>query len=161
MKRCVRLDHTFCAFCLIFVFLSGCEATSSTRFAHTTDEEELPILWSDSGTYSRLTRNARIVARDWATLAQLPLTEVPVDFDTQMVLIVGLGPTAREASGVRITRVWRSGLVIRVQERQMHPGPGGTSAISVASPWTICVVPHSDLNVEGFESRVPKGLLSD
>jgi hypothetical protein len=125
------------------------------------DEEELPILWSDSGTYSRLTRNARIVARDRGTLAQLPLTEVPVDFDTQMVLIVGLGPTAREASGVRIVRVWRSGSVIRVQERQMHPGSGGTTATSMASPWTVCVVPRSDLNVEGFKTRVPKGLLGE
>lgn len=154
-RRALRL------LCLIFVPLIGCETPSGKPLTHRTDEEELPILWSDSGTYSRLTRHTRIVARDRATLVQLPLTEVEVDFGTQMVLIVGLGPTAREASGVRIVRVWRSGSVIRVQERQMHPGPGGTSATSVASPWTVCVVPRSDLNVEGFKTRVPKGLLSD
>lgn len=145
----------------LFVTLAGCETTEPAPRARGADEEELPILWSDSGTYSRLTRNIRIVVRDRSTLAQLPLTEVPVDFDTQMVLIVGLGPTAREASGVRLVRVWRSGSRIRVQERQMHPGPGGTSPVSVASPWTVCVVPRSDLNVEGFKTRVPEGLLGE
>jgi len=123
--------------------------------------EELPILWQKSGTYSRISRMIRLVARDRQTLAQVPLSEIPVNFETQMVLVVGLGPTPTNELGVRITRVWRDGSVIRVQERRIHPGTGGSPGLEPASPWTVAVVPKSDLNVEGFATRVPRGALTE
>lgn len=119
------------------------------------------ILWQQSGTYSRINRRVRLLVRDPATLAQLPLTEVPVDFDQQMVLVAGLGPTPTSERGIRIVRVWREGSRIRVQERVIHPGDDQASGLAPASPWTVAIIPRSDLNVQGYESRVPEGLLRD
>jgi len=141
--------------------LGGCSVDWSAPSRITSSAEDLPILWERSGTYSRLTRSARIVARDQATLAQVPIAEVPVDFDQQMLLICGLGPTPENQLGVRIARVWRQGTKIRVQERRIHPGVDNPSGIDPASPWTIVVVPRSDLNVEGYSATVPKGLLGE
>jgi hypothetical protein len=123
--------------------------------------EDIPILWQKSGTYSRISKRIRILAREPATLAQLPLTDVPVNFDTQMVLIAGLGPMPTSQEGLRIVRVWRQGQRIRVQERQIHPGSEERAVIEPASPWTVAIIPKSDLNVEGYETRVPPGLLRD
>ena len=123
--------------------------------------EDIPILWQSSGTYSRISRRVRILARDPVTLAQIPVTEVPVNFDTQMVLIAGLGPTPSSEQGIRIVRVWRQGSKIHVQERPIHPGSERTPGLQPASPWTAIVIPKSDLNVEGYTTRVPEGLLHD
>lgn len=123
--------------------------------------DELPIVWQKSGTYSRMSRMTHVVVRDAQTLARIPIAEVPVDFDTQMVLIVGLGPTPSNELGVRITRVWQQGSRIRVQERRIHPGAEHAPGLEPASPWTIAVVPKSDLNVEGFQTRVPPGTLGE
>ncbi len=126
-----------------------------------TAAEDIPILWQRSGTYSRISRPVRILARDPATLAQLPLTEVQVSFDTQMVLIAGLGPTPTSEQGIRIVRVWREGSKIRVQERPLDPGGARSPGLQPASPWTIVVIPRSDLNVEGYSTQVPRKLLRD
>lgn len=124
--------------------------------------EDLPLVWQQSGTYSRVNRRLRVVARDMVTLARLPLTEVPVDFKTQMVLIAAQGPVPGDQVGIRITRVWREGSRIRVQEQPLHPGSQHTdNFLDLASPWTVVVVPRSDLNVEGYETRAPAGALSD
>lgn len=122
--------------------------------------EDIPILWQASGAHSHLTRRVRVVARDPAVLAQLPLAEIPVNFETQMVLVAGLGPTATDELGVRIDRVWREGSKIRVQERRIHPGPEPKAGLSPASPWTAVIIPRSDFNVEGYTNSVPKGAVS-
>ena len=121
--------------------------------------EDLPILWEASGTWSHVTRPVRIVAYDAATLAQVPVTEVPVDFETQMVLITALGPTLGEDIGVKITRVWREGPRVRVQEQRIHPGLERSAGLERSSPWSVVVVPRCELEVEGYTSRVPAGLM--
>ncbi len=136
----------------------ACTATQPQRSSDSTAAEDLPVLWEKSGTYSRIARPIRIVARDRATLAQIPLTEVPVDFDSQMVLIAGLGPTPSNELGIRITRVWRQGPRVHVQERQIHPGFEESPGLHPASPWTVVLVPKSDLNVEGYSPQVPADL---
>jgi hypothetical protein len=138
---------------------TGCVSSGAEPTAGQITPEEIPILWQESGTYSRLGRSVRILARDQATLAQVPLTEVPVDFDTQMVLIAGMGPTPHGGTGIRITRVWREGRRIRVQERHIHPGLGETGQVDPASPWTVVVIPRSELNVQGYTPDVPARLL--
>lgn len=139
----------------------GCTTGDQRVEVQSTALEELPVAWQKSGTYSRIGRMTHVVARDARTLAQLPIAEVPVDFTTQMVLIVGLGPTPTDQIGVRITRVWREGSRIRVQERRIHPGVEHSPGLEPASPWTIAVVPKSDANVEGFTTRVPPGTLAE
>ena len=145
---------------LLCLVVPGCLFSQTRPAGETSSGEDLPIIWEASGTYSRLSRSVRIIARDRATLAQVPLAEVPVDFKTQMVLIAGLGPTASDNLGIRVKRVWREGSQIRVLERHIHPGPDEGQGLRPASPWTIAVVPRSDLNIEGYSARVPKGLLS-
>ncbi len=140
---------------------AGCAGGNTQTARDSTALEDLPMVWQKSGTYSRIGRPTHVVARDRQTLAQIPIAEVPVDFDTQMVLIVGLGPTPTSELGVRIARVWREGSRIRVQERRVHPGTERSPGFEPASPWTIVVVPKSDLNVDGFDTRVARGTLSE
>lgn len=122
--------------------------------------QELPILWQKSGVHSHLARPTRLLIRDRATLAQVPLTEVPVDFEKQMVLVRGLGPTPDDRRSVRIARVWRHGSVIRVQEQMVYAGESASDKIKPASPWTVAVIPRSDDNVEGYHVRVRPDLFS-
>jgi hypothetical protein len=101
-----------------------------------------------------LTRAVRVLIRDQATLDRMPLTEIPVDFETQMVLVCGMGPVPDDRRGIRIVRVWREGRSIHVQERAIYsddPGP----PLEPASPWTVAVIPRSELNVVGYSARVP------
>ena len=146
---------------LAAVLLTGCAAGGPRPTTAPAESEEVPILLQKSGSYARLARAVHVVARDRETLARLPIAEVPVDFNTQMVLIVGLGPTPTDDIGVRIARVWRQGSKIRVQEHRIHPGADRAAGAEPASPWTIAVIPKSDLNVEGFVTRVPAGVLGD
>jgi len=76
-----------------------------------------------------------------------------------LVLIAGMGPTPARGAGIRIVRVWRDGSRLRVRERRIHPGldTEASGPGDAASPWTICVVPKSDLNVEGYAAQVPRG----
>ena len=143
------------------VALGGCSQHRPTTPADAYPAEEWPILREKSGVYSRITRAVRVVARDRATLAQIPITELDVDFATEMVLIAGLGPTPGNEMGIRITRVWRAGSALRVQERQIHPGFDRAPGLSPASPWAVAVIPRSDLNVEGYTARVEPGVMGE
>ncbi len=139
--------------------LAGC--TTTPKSAPPADPpEEIPILDSTSGSYSRLKSPVRIVIRDAATLARLPLAEVDVDFDTQMILLAGLGPTYQEGTGIRITRVWREGSRIRVQERTISGGMTQVGQPQRVSPWTMVIVPRHGMNVEGYSTQVPARALA-
>jgi len=159
-KPLVRLAATV-VWPSLLIAAGGCSAGRSQMATDPSPGEELPILLQIRGTYSRLGRAVRILARDRATLAQVPLAEVPVDFDSQMVLIAGLGPTTSNEFGIRITRVWREGSRLCVQEQQIHPGPDRAAGLRPASPWTMAVVPKRDLNVEGYSTRVPEDLFGE
>lgn len=137
--------------------LVGCRLDTASPTTVPAGTEELPILWQASGTYSRLTKAVRLVVRDPATLAQIPLCEVPVDFRTEMILIAGLGPTPRDDCGIIIQHVWKEGDRLRVLERQIYPGSRIRPGFRLASPWTVVVVPRCDLDVEGYSSRLPRG----
>lgn len=155
-----EMFHIYRFFCVVTGCLSvglwGCSNAASEPVLH----EDIPITWEKSGTYSHLSRAVRILARDRATLAQVPITEVPVDFEREMVLIAGLGPTPSSERGIRITRVWADSGRLRVQETQLHPGTEQQPGLRPASPWSVAVIPRSDLNVEGYSVQVPRGLIS-
>lgn len=155
--RSLRLRDPFLA-TVGLLLCSGCEFGG--RQESPSPPEDIPILWRASGTYSHLTKRIRVAVRDPAALAQLPLTEIPVDFETQMVLVAGLGPTVSDELGLRINRVWREGSKIRVEECRIHPGPEPKAGANPASPWTVAIIPRSDLNVEGYTDMVPKGAVS-
>lgn len=135
--------------------VSGCLTGSGVSRNADTETIDLPIVWEHAGSYSDVARPFRVVARDAATLAQLPLVEVPVDFRTHMVLVAALGPTTSDEYGVRITRVWREGNRIRTEVARVHPGEVKRGGVVRASPYHIVVVPRSDLNVDGFSPVVP------
>lgn len=147
--------------CGIAAALCGCsEANSDCLCTQSDSVLEYPITWQNSGTYSRLGRSVRLIIRDAATLAQVPVGDVPVDFTTQMVLVAALGPTPSADMGVRITRVWEQDGRLRVQERQLHPGLELQRGLNPASPWTAVVISKTDLNVEGYSPLVPADLLT-
>ena len=148
---------------ILALAVGGCSFAQGPNpaIAPTGAGEDLPIIQHASGTYSRLVRPIRVVAHDAATLARVPVADIPVDFKTQMVLIVGLGRTPTSQVGVEIVRVWRDGSRIRVQERRSHPGAEQAPGMDPASPWALAVVPRSDLNVQGFTTDPPAELLGD
>ncbi len=133
---------------------SGC-VNGGWGGASPTSTEELAILWQEYGTYSRAARRMRIVARDAATLSQIPLADVPVDFRDQMVLIATLGPVRSDEYGIRITRVWREGKFIKTLIRVARPAGGQAKPLVLASPYHVVIVPKSGLNVVGFSADVP------
>jgi len=139
----------------------GCSDLHARSSSATPVVVDIPILRQENGTYSPLSRRARILVRNQATLAQLPLTEIPVDFQTEMLLVCGLGPMPDDRSGVRIARVWKEGNRIRVQEQAIYPATGRQEGLRPASPWTAVVIPRSNLNVQGYTTRIAPGLLKD
>ena len=116
----------------------------------------MAITWSKTGTYSDLHQPLRLVIRDSAGLAAIPVAEVPVDFRKQMVLVAALGAVPTEGYAIRITRVWRKEHRVYVDVRVTQPHPGGRPPRhALCAPYHIVVVPRSDLNVEGFYTRLP------
>lgn len=120
---------------------------------------DLPILREHRATFSRLSRPVRLVIRDARTFARLPLTEIDVDFDREMVLIAGLGPVQSDALGIRITRVRHRGQRLDAEVETIRPEADAPVRRALASPYHLVVVPRSDHNVVGFETRVEAGLL--
>ena len=116
--------------------------------------DELPILRQIHGTHSHETRAMQLVIRDAATLAQVPLTDVPVDFSSEMLLVVTLGRVTSDQYSVNIDRVWREGPSLRVSSTVSAPPPG--APLVMASPYCIAVVPRCDLNITGFMPIPPK-----
>lgn len=115
--------------------------------------EELPILRQKTGTHSTELTAMQLVVREEAELARIPLTDIDVDFEQEMLLIVLLGRVPSDQYAVRIERVWREGRNLAVKTLVQRPG---TSApLSLASPWCVAVVPRCDLRVEGFATEPP------
>lgn len=115
--------------------------------------EELPILHKIHGVHSHETRAMQVVARNASALAQIPLSDVPVDFRKEMVLIVTLGRLTSDQYVVDISRVWRDGGVLRVETSVTAPPPGVPTVMS--SPFCMAVIPRCDLNVAEFSNEPP------
>lgn len=113
--------------------------------------EELPILWEKSGSYCNRTAPLRLVARNQAEMALCPISDVPVDFDRQMVLAATMGQVLSDGYAIRIERVYREGPFIKVDVRIYRPPPVTQPGdLRPACPYHVVVVPRSDLNVENF-----------
>jgi hypothetical protein len=149
-----------CGLFFLWVLAVGCAAERSVDRDNGGAIRELSILAQKSGSHSHLRKKVRIVVYDRATLAQIPLPKIDVDFERQMVLIAGMGPTLRDDVGIQITRVWQEDRRIHVQERQIHPGLEARPSARPASPWTMVVVPKSKLNVMGYLPVIPKEVFS-
>ena len=161
----MKLHHTrtgiYLGLAAAFAVTLACQIAEPAAPVAGSTYREFPVIRERSGTFSRITRPCQLVIRDRVALSQLALSDIPVDFETEMVLVCGLGPTAGSDLGVRIKRVWQEDSVIRVTERQIHPGADRSGELEIASPWTLVVVPRSDLNVAGYVSRAPDGLIGD
>ena len=117
------------------------------------DGDDLPVLRRVAGTHSHETRAMQVVVRDAATLAQITIEDVPVDFSHEMLLVVTLGRVMSEQYAVNIDRVWRDGPTLRVAVTVVAPSPD--APVGVATPYCIAVVPRCDLNVAGFTPEPP------
>lgn len=151
-----RMFVPFSAGLMIIGFLpcvAGCHEFNTRAARMPNDGEDLPILHQAAGTFSHEDRSMRLVVRDASMLAQIPLVDVPVDFDTQMVLIITLGRRLSDRYAVRISRVWREGPVLRVTEDVVVPPP--EAPLVPSSPFCLAVVPRCDFNVEGFSAKIP------
>lgn len=128
------------------------QATGGPRLI--ADGAELPILRQVQGTHCHETLAVQLVVRDAATLARIPLQDIPVDFTREMLLIVTLGRVTSDHYSVRIGRVWRRGHQLRVG--LTVESPSAEAPIVMASPYCIAVVPRCDLNVAGFSPEPPR-----
>jgi len=131
--------------------LGGCHELREDLHFTPVDGEELPILRQSHGTHCHEARALQLVIRDTATLAKIPLTDVAVDFSSEMLLIVTLGRVTSDQYSVNIDRVWREGPRLRVATTVSSPPPGVPTVM--ASPYCIAVVPKCDLNVAGFSAH--------
>ncbi len=118
------------------------------------DGEELPILRQVSRAHSHEQRAMQLVIRDAASLARIPLEDIDVDFNREMLLIVTLGSVPSDQYRIQITRVYRKGSLLFVDSQVDAPPPG--SPIAPAGPYCIAVVPRSDLNVANFLPSPPR-----
>jgi hypothetical protein len=133
--------------------LTGCSEFNDRAAPLPAEGEELPILNQVAGTFSHEDRPMRLVIRDQALLSQVPLVDIPVDFRTQMLLVVTLGRRLSDEYQVQINRVWRDGPVLRVDYETR--GPTADTPVVVSSPYCMAVVPRCDLNVDGFSATLP------
>ena len=111
--------------------------------------DEWPIDWQVTGLHSSYASPERVLIRNSVDLARYPLVDVPVDFDTQMVLIVLSGTTRTNSVGVRIARIVYEGDRLRPVIRRFRTGSPDPAAVTTA-PYCIAVIWRTDLNVEGF-----------
>jgi len=138
---------------LMVVAASGCNHTDGVRETATAGPTEFPILRSTNGLHSHENRAMQLVIRDAATLAKVPIVDIPVDFDREMLLIVTLGRVMSDGYSVEIDRVWQEKSKVHVSTRVTQPAPNAQP--TVATPYCIAVVPRSSLNVDGFSATVP------
>ncbi len=146
-----RLALLLAALCL---FPPGCSEFNDRATPLPADGETVPIVNQVAGVQSHEDRPMRLVIRDQATLSQVPLVDVPVDFRTQMLLVVTLGRRLSDQYSVQINRVWREGPVLKVD--YSSAAPSADAPVVVTSPFCIAVVPRCDLNVSGFSAEIPR-----
>ncbi len=138
----------------IFCLPAGCSELNDRATPLPAEGDDLPIAHQVSGTFSHEDRPMQLVIRDQELLSQVPLVDVPVDFRSQMLLVVTLGRRLSDKYAVRINRVWREGPMVHVDYQIDSPPPG--APVLVSSPFCIAVVPRCDLNVEGFSPTLPR-----
>jgi len=80
----------------------------------------------------------------------LRFEDLPVDFDSQMLLIATMNQQPTTGYAIRITRVYRKGHKIHAEVRSFFPDPQQPVSASPVRPWHVVAVPKSDLNVEDF-----------
>lgn len=135
------------------IFGVGCLSPQARPACLVPDGAELPIIRQVQGTHSHETLAMQLVIRDPAALARIPLADIEVDFQKEMLLIVTLGRVTSDQYGVRITRVWRQKHELRVAVTVETPPVG--APIAMASPYCMAVIPRCDLNVAGFSPEPP------
>jgi hypothetical protein len=152
------MSRIILAHCLFAAILGGgCAAPEPPAGrAQPVKRQALPILRGKAGNHSGLQVPVRMVIRDRATLAQVPLPYLPIDFDKEMVLLAALGTVPTEGYAVRITGVWREQMKIRVSVQTTPPQPAKQHRkLNLCNPYHLVVVPRSNLNVEGFSTSLP------
>jgi hypothetical protein len=137
----------------LIVFGPGCRSRTSELRLLPEEGETLPILHQAFGEHSHETRAMQLAIRNPETLALVPLCDVPVDFQKEMVLIITLGRVPSDQYAVRIDRVWREGRKLHVASTVQTPPPN--APIRMASPYCVAVIPRCDLNVADFETEPP------
>ena len=152
-RTCLRPVSSYIAALLVIWGALGCQGEGQVQQVNSEQAVELPILRSRNGAHSHENRAMQLVIRDAATLAKVPIVDIPVNFDREMLLIVTLGRVMSDQYSVEIDRVWREKSKVRVSTRVTQPAAG--AAPTIATPYCIAVVPRSDLNVAGFLATPP------
>lgn len=116
--------------------------------------QEFPVHYSKPGKYCGAKHPLRLVVRDQGHMAFVPVSDIPVDFDKEMVLFVTMGQVYSDAYDIRIDRIWQQNQIVKVGITVTHPEPGEMGAPQPCSPYYLAVVPKSDLNVEGFVTEI-------
>lgn len=154
--------HLVCAMarfglCLMLT-LPGCSGSTGWSDMAQNESEEFPIQWERGATHGGPTYPARLAIRSRPQMAYCPIADVPVDFNTQMVLVAAMGRVMSDQYAIRIQRVWREGSLIKVDIAIRRPSPEAKPPMKLVCPYHVVVVPRSDLNVEDFtlEPRMPK-----
>ena len=138
----------------VFAWVAGCDDPAAQVRMMPEDGKELPILRHVEGAHSHETTVMRVVIRDEETWAQLHITDMAVDFEHEMALVVTSGTSMSDQYRIVIERVWREGSRIKVRTHTVTPPPG--ASLEPAAPFFLAIVPRCDLNVEGFSATLPR-----
>ncbi len=139
------------AFACTILAGTACTAPQSD-LNHGDSTENWPILWQQSGLRCDFARPARYLIREPQQLARFAVCDVPVDFRTQMVLIVFLGPTRSHDLTVRFERIEADRSALRPVIGQCR-APEPDTRRAPTTPYCVAVIPRDDRNVSGF--RLP------
>lgn len=152
--RITRAGYTVAAVLCALVTAPGCHEFHETDgLGLPADGEELPILRQFAGAHSHESRQMQFVVRDEAAMARVLLRDVPIDFETEMLLVVTLGRRSSDQYLPSIERVWRDGGVIRVEISVRQPARD--APVEFASPYCMAIVPKCALNVADFDPDPP------
>lgn len=122
------------------------------------DGVALPILRQWTKPHCHENRPLRLTIRNERGLSQIPLEDFDVNFDEEMLLIVTLGRTYSDQYQIRFGELRRDGGELVPEVIVIEPP--ASSALTVACPYGVAVVPRCDLKVRGFSNRPPKRIRS-
>ncbi len=138
-----------------FAFAATLAGMASCRFDDLrrdfpAEHEAMEPLRERVGTFSNLSRRVKWVIHSPGELALMPVDVGPIDFEREMVVLVGMGPTPSPDYAVRLKRLVRDAGVLRAEIEYLYPPDGAAGSASPASPYHAVVMPRSDLRIEGF-----------
>lgn len=124
--------------------VTGCETNGADEPATQSDARRVEILEQHRGQAPELrTMSTRLITdkRELDALGSAALSQIPVDFESQSLVVVALGAQPTAGYGVRIDRITRYPDRLTIQSTANRPGPDQILAQVITHPFAAAVIP--------------------